>query len=378
MTPLDFSALRTVPRLLLEVNLKPIQGERFQPTGFADLGHAQYKLADGTEMLLVESAQSIANRLEAAVWDEANGDLIPELKGLPYIRIHIETKKGLLGVTTTLQEAHRLNSGYLWTIQPDERLTTFRKTLREALGLKEEKEKPAKAGKGKGAKDKEDKEPKGILDTRQIACALFKYDPNSILHGVFLTKLDGRMRITRAISGFIEARDVRVAESGGVKTDRVDPQGNPKPDFGMIPFHRTEYTAKAEAITAYFSLDLALLRGYGLGEAATNLLIALASLKVRRFLETGLRLRTACDFDVVGDVRVTRPPNGFALPATADLLVAIPGYIAACKELFPDSAITEVGGMYESKDKDEKKGESGGDSSAVDSETNDDGESEEN
>ena len=75
--PTGFSELQGVPRLLLEAVLKPVQGERFQPTGFADLGPARYQLPDGTEMLLVESAQSVANRLEAVCWDEITGQLIP-------------------------------------------------------------------------------------------------------------------------------------------------------------------------------------------------------------------------------------------------------------------------------------------------------------
>ena len=55
--------------------------------------------------------------------------------------------------------------------------------------------------------------------------------------------------------------------------------------FGNVPFHRTEYTAKR--ITAYFNLDLAQLRAYGLGESAERFLITLALWKVRKFLETG-------------------------------------------------------------------------------------------
>ena len=54
----------TADRVLLEADLVPMQGQRFQPTGFADLGAAVYTLPDGTRMLLVESAQSMANRLE--------------------------------------------------------------------------------------------------------------------------------------------------------------------------------------------------------------------------------------------------------------------------------------------------------------------------
>jgi len=35
--------LKGVPRLLLEVELQPVQGDRFQPTGFPDLGAAIYE-----------------------------------------------------------------------------------------------------------------------------------------------------------------------------------------------------------------------------------------------------------------------------------------------------------------------------------------------
>ena len=136
MSEINFSVLQSSPRLLIEATLKPLQGDRFQPTGFADLGAARYALADGTEMLLVESAQSVANHLEAAIFDEASGDLIKQLSGLPYIKINISNKGSLLGTTSTLKEAHRLNSGYLWTLTPDKRMEDFRANLRKELGMK--------------------------------------------------------------------------------------------------------------------------------------------------------------------------------------------------------------------------------------------------
>ena len=52
--------LREAPRLLIEAELKPLQGTRFQPTAFPNLGAARYMGPDGTEMHLVESAQSMA------------------------------------------------------------------------------------------------------------------------------------------------------------------------------------------------------------------------------------------------------------------------------------------------------------------------------
>ena len=45
--PTIFPQLQRVSRLLMEAELKPVQGERFQPTGFADLGPARYQLPDG-------------------------------------------------------------------------------------------------------------------------------------------------------------------------------------------------------------------------------------------------------------------------------------------------------------------------------------------
>ena len=60
---MNLDKLKDQPRLLLQAKLKPVQGSRFQPTGFPDLGAATFDGPDGAKMLLVESAQSMANRL---------------------------------------------------------------------------------------------------------------------------------------------------------------------------------------------------------------------------------------------------------------------------------------------------------------------------
>ena len=60
----------------------------------------------------------------------------------------------------------------------------------------------------------------------KIAQALFYYDPNALIHGVFMANLeDGRVKMPRAITGFIEAEDVMEAVSGGVKNNALDPTG---------------------------------------------------------------------------------------------------------------------------------------------------------
>ena len=80
---MNLDKLKDQPRLLLQAKLKPVQGSRFQPTGFPDLGAATFDGPGGVKMLLVESAQSMANRLEAVCWDITANDWVAPLKGLP-------------------------------------------------------------------------------------------------------------------------------------------------------------------------------------------------------------------------------------------------------------------------------------------------------
>ena len=313
--PIDFAALASAPRLLIECELKPLQGDRFQPTGFADLGPARYQRPDGTEMLLVESAQSVANRLEAAVWDDASDDLIAELKGLPFILVKDNDRR----LTNSILEAHRINSPYI--LEGGDK-SVFDQLKKDAAGLE-----------------------MGPVRLRDLAKIVLKYDANAVLHGVFLAKSElagGRLRMTRLLSGFIEASGTATAESGGVKNDRVDPSGDTAKGFGNVPFHRTEFVASE--IKAFFNLDLALLRGYGLPDSAFKLLVALALFKVRRFLSNGLRLRTACDLEPTEkSLRVTRPTS-FVLPEEVALISECKALIAACAQdnVFARPPITEV------------------------------------
>ncbi len=322
---IDYTALKDKPRLLLEATLKPLQGERFQATGFADLGAALYTLPDGTKKLLVESAQSVANRLELVCWSDENDSLIDCLQGLPYVKIDC----GSLGETNTLKEFHRLNSPYLWKGDDNDAASKFRKDFCSRIGVAVPKAKK----KGKDG-DGETVAGKGILDRKKLSDTVFWYDPCSLIHGVFLEKLDGRLRLTRALSGFIEATKVERAESGGVKIDHVLPSPKTvglKADegFGNVPFHRAEFTA--ESITAYFNLDLALIRGYRLDISAEKLLIALSLLKVQCFLENGLRLRAACDLEVI-KTKITKPSDSFELPSLQDCKNECIRLINECKE----------------------------------------------
>jgi len=309
---MDFNLLKDEPRLLVEINLKPVQGTRFQPTGFPDLGAATYQLADGTNMLLVESAQSMANRMEVVCWDEANQKLISALEGMPYVESTLPdgTK------TNSILEAHRLNSPYIVNCKGFE-------IIQNEIGF--EKNKP--------------------FDRLRLAKTLLKYDPNSLIHGIFLDKIGGVVRLPRMLSGFIEATNIVTAPSGGAKIDRVQPAtsgkntpyGKADEGYGNVIFPRDEYTGE---VTAFFNLDLALLRGYGLSPKAEDFLIALSMFKILSFLSEGLHLRSACDFEIEGIINIKRPV-GFEMSSLEDIRSELPRLIADVPE-FINPPKTEV------------------------------------
>jgi CRISPR-associated protein Csb1 len=367
---LDFNKLTTAPRILMEVGLKPVAGTRIQPTGFPDLGPAVYDAPDGNggtvPTLLVESAQSMANRLEAMCWDDATNGIATELKGLPFVKVKLAGLGDGSDSTNSLLEFHRLNSPYIMT-GVTKHGTTFADVLKPELGMVAVAA-PARQTPSRRAAtaesttevatdggDKERDDVAGVVNLRKLAAVCFKYDPNSLVHGVFLEKIAGRLRHPRALSAFIEASGVGRADSGGVKFDRNIPAKKTaaqilgiaenevtKKGYGNVPFHRTEFTAKS--ITAFFSLDLAQIRGYGLGEDAWKLLVALSLWKVRRFLDSNMRLRTACELELADgekSIQVKRPV-GFTLNSGVDLTKDVGDLIKKCKPQFAEPTVTEL------------------------------------
>ena len=307
--PLDLPSIKDEPRLLIEAALKPVQGGRFQPTGFPNLGHAVYESPDGQgQIVLVESAQSMANRLEAVCWDEVADDWVTPLRGLPFVRVVNEQGERR---RNSVLEAHRVNSEYI------ARSKEFQEEVATKIGF--QKGQP--------------------FDVRkQLVPALLEFDINSLIHGVFLEEIAGVIRLPRTLSAFIEASNARVAASGGVKINRSEPML--KGGEGNVPFARDEWVAAK--ITAYFNLDLRQIRAFGLGADVERLLILLALFKIRKFLVEGLRLRTACDLDVES-IQVTRP-GGFELPDLDDLEAELPELIqgVACKGLFGENPVLTV------------------------------------
>jgi CRISPR-associated protein Csb1 len=307
---IPLTALQNAHRVLFNIPLRPVQGERFQPTGFPSLGAATYQTRNGRS-LLVESAQSMANRLESVIWDSAAQTPVSAATGLSYIRV--ERKGGFL--TSSILESHRINSPYLLESKKDK---TFFSELKASLGGLDE----------------------GPINRRLLAQTLFNYDANALIHGAFLAKKElagGRLRIARALSAFIEADGIEVAASGGVKNDHVNPRGDTKAGFGNVPFSRDEYTARS--ITLYVNLDLDQIRGYGLDEKATHLLIILALYKVRALLSGALRLRTACDLESTGSEITALRPSGFVLPSLDELETELKTAIGANQAVLKQTTV---------------------------------------
>lgn len=327
----DLAPLASVTKLLFAIDLQPIQGARFQPTGFPSLGAATYPTKHGTS-LLVESPQSMANRLENAAWDEAAQKPKAALEGISYVRVERHGEY----LTSSITEAHRLNSAYM--LEGEDK--TFVNLLKTELAVLDS----------------------GPINRRLLAKTLLKFDIGSLLHGVFLAKKElagGRLRVARAMSAFIEAEKVSQAVSGGVKNDHVHPDrvaGDSKNHFGNIPFSREEYTA--EKITLFVNLDLAQIRGYGLGKDVEELLILLALFKLRTLLDGDLRLRTACDLVGTATEIIATKPSGFALPSAQDIAEGLAAAIETCKNLMTVTTVSFNDKLEKAKDAD-KDGQDG-------------------
>lgn len=294
------SSTKSEARRVIEVELRPLVGQRFQPTGFPDLGAAEFDHADGSRALLVESPQSMANRLEATTWDDARDDQVTELSALPYVRV-VDTSGAFL--TSSRLEAHRLACAYI--MDGSIGGTKGVAWLPEKLGL--QKGRP--------------------LDNRAVAKACFALDPLSLVHGVFFARSTWpwQPKVARAVTSFVEAYDVRPAVSGGVKRDSVNNQIEKDKEkklgtaegYGSVPHHRMEYTAGS--MKAYFAVDRMQLRSYGLSESATALLEAIIDFEIGSLLDSGLRFRTACDLEVVDVTRGERPSAADAASRIAAL-----------------------------------------------------------
>lgn len=298
--------LATEARLILSARLSPTVGSAFQPTGFPDLGAAEFQRpsSNGAQRaLLVESVQSLANHLEARSWDAGANKPVDTIAKLPYVEVRDSENRFL---TSSRIEPHRLAGAYIKKAVIED--TPAGDWMIERLGV--HKDVPT--------------------DWASTYRGIFQLDPLCLIHGVFFSDPQwgeyGNPKVRRAVTAVIEARGIEPVVSGGVKRDDVQPKasdqrGGSKEGYGFVPFGRTEYTADEIVLEA--AIDLEQIRGYGLGDAETELLTAVTLWEVRTLLDGPLRLRTACDLNV--DSVGVSSPEGFELPTTDDLAARIAG-----------------------------------------------------
>lgn len=278
-------------RLTLHARLTPTADrDRFQPAGFPEIGHVIYDSPHGEngarKVCIVDSAASMANHLETVCHAGPFGmDLHPDLKGLPYVVCVTDDNNGgkTRVVVTTLSEGHRLASSLF---------TDAKSTIEAPESL---------AGKNLGdvlLKDEFKLEDLGKrshplpADWWNVFSAIFKYDPNSLVHGILFPAMG--IKIPRALTAQMDAFGAARVATSGVKFDKLLMTTSGQPIFA-----KDEETAKE--IRATFVIDLALVRsfgnGQGLADAQKQFLIALSLWKICQLLQNPFRFRSGCDLE---------------------------------------------------------------------------------
>jgi len=281
-------------RLVLQARLVPVTGDRFQPAGFPEIGHVIYKAPRRDrateEVCIVDSAASMANHLEAVCHAHPLAlELHEDLAGLPHVQCWTDNG-GQVGptrlVVTSLSEGHRLASSYftgdtaMLVADGAAGAETFISRLMVEFGLVDLKKKthPLPG------------------DWWNIFSTIFRYDPNSLVHGVLFPSLG--IKISRMLTAHHEAFGAARIGSSGVKFDKIGKTTSGQPIFAV-----DEETASE--IRATFVLDLSLLRSFGcVGQGLTvpqqEFLLNLAFWKIWRLLAAPFRFRSNCDLRLDG------------------------------------------------------------------------------
>jgi CRISPR-associated protein Csb1 len=303
-------------RLYVTAILVPSTGDpRIQPTGFPDIGPVLYPDPSGEhgQICLIESEASMANRLEeVTLANKYTGTLLPELAGLPYIKVE---QVGRFMTASTI-DGHRFASEYI-----------MKARLPAASGAADANEKLV---------DYVKRELDGSADNipaanvPRIFRLVMELDPLALIHG-FQISLKGELtfvglRSPRALTASIVGLK---AQPVGVPGVRIDPIGTG--DAGQAIFRKERIVA--QTIQANFAVDIGLLTGLPVGsdpaegeehhaaeqrikdrDHRCRLLVALSLWKVAKFLKDlsdGHRLRSECDL-ALGSVSYKTKWNGGA------------------------------------------------------------------
>jgi CRISPR-associated protein Csb1 len=269
-------------------------------------------------------------------------ELHADLAGLPYIVCVTDRRTSGGGdsiqldpkdphdktVVTSLTEGHRLASDYFldglckpeWVEEKTEKEKdketttpahwkgqTFRDKLREEFGITTIRKN------GKCFIHPE--------DWWQIYKTVFQYDPNSLVHGIWL--VNEQIKISRLLTASLEGFGAARVGRTGVKFDRLGKTLSGQPIFAV-----DEETARE--IRATFILDLALLRSYGRSDKGLNdnqkkLLLGLALWKIKSLLAQPFRFRSQCYLQCT---RVVLSPDGKASSEESDKEPGLPALLS--------------------------------------------------
>jgi CRISPR-associated protein Csb1 len=305
-------ALRGESPLVLTATFKSVGDlDRFQPAGFPEVGHVNYKAprSNGTfeHVCIVDSAASMANHLEAVCQRGPHDcELVEELEGMPYLRCvtgEPENRKLPLDkrevVVTSLTEGHRIASTYFFGNRPKDTMKWDGKgaqRVREDHTISEKSfgdELAADSNFGIALDGKKGAHPP-VEKWWNVFKTIFRYDPNALVHGVLFPQW--QIKIPRALTAHLEAFGAARVDRSGVKFDRLGKTTSGQPIFAVDD-------ATAREIRATFILDVALLRSFGrtngtmtlgLTEKQKEFLLALALWKIDRLCADPFRFRSGC------------------------------------------------------------------------------------
>jgi len=276
-------------RVVIRAALDLANGRFLQPTGFPDIDACLYRDKEGRRWCLVESEQSMANRLEA-VCMRSPGVWVDDLKGLPVVAV--KNKAGDL-LTTNLTEPHRIASSYVL----------------DGKRVGEKEDVKAKVARKVGLGNDGDFWP---LDRRgDLERLVFGLDPAALLHGFqFIQWKFVGLRQTRLLHARLEAE---LAEQepevhyGMVKWDAIEPENTREERANKGQSISAKSRIVPKEIAATFEIDVLGIKSLALTEAQKKFLLGLALWKVGAFVtnkpsfdprsrQTGpsLRLRADC------------------------------------------------------------------------------------
>lgn len=343
--------LYSADRILITANLQVAEGfgDRLQPASFPNLGPCLYKLPDGSDRLVLDTAQAVANWLEYICWPEGTNSYIQEFANVPSVVV-LDGDRDNAFLTSSVLESHRLNSRYIYEAKLQDYLEDnhpeFLRLLADYFGF-------------------EDSRPfhRGKLLNR-----LFRLDPGCIIHGVFLAGgkgfkgVGGRVSSPRVLSAHVTASDPRPVNLAGTYNDRVSALHN-------VPHASQQYAPKQ--IEAQFSVHVGDLKSYAAESAddyhltpnQIKFLIGFALRKVQLLLDKReLRPRSWCVLTVPkngnesGESAITVKLIGPEKPASWPELVSVKEeFQQLADELFPKPKDSEA---VEDEPKTQKKNSS--------------------